>query len=412
MRRRRRMLAARNAWMNIEGAAAMSPILTAGGGIAGLATAIALANGGRDVLVLEQAAAFEEVGAGIQMGPNGRRALEALGAWEALAEKVVYPQAIRIRKAASGKELARVPLGDAFRERFGTAYQVVHRADLLNALLAVARETGRVELRTGARVERFDFTGRGVMAWLADGAFVNGSLLIGADGIRSAVREQVVGDGPPRLSGHVLYRALVEADQVPDMVDTSSVNLWLHRGGHVVHYPVSGGKHFNIVAAVDEAWEDEGWSTPSDGEILTHTFAKVADELAAVLALPEGRWLRWAAADREPVEGWSQGRATLIGDAAHPTLPYLASGAVMALEDAVVLGRALDREKDAAAAFRAHERARQPRTAQIVRRSHKLAKVYHASGPMALGRDLYLKSRDGEKSLEDMAWLYDWRPFM
>ncbi len=388
----------------------MADFVIAGGGIAGIAAALALAGRNHEVTVLEQAPAFEEVGAGIQIGPNGRRALEALGVWDALEPSVVFPHSVRIRRARNGATLGELPLGTTFANRFGTTYQVVHRADLLAALVETARANPHITLHTGHRVSCYRADGDGMIALLEEGNECRGDVLIGADGIRSRIRAQLLDDGPPAFAGHVLYRALVDMDRVPPEVDTGSVNLWLHEGGHVVHYPVSGGRKFNIVAAVNENWHSEGWSEPSDGAILGMRFAGVAQELREVLELPD-KWLRWAGADRDPVVHWGQGPVTLIGDAAHPTLPYLASGAVMALEDAIVLGREVERQpSDLPAALRTYEKARQPRTARIVRSSHRLAGVYHAGAPFALFRDAFIRLTSGRRGLERMAWLYDWRP--
>ena len=388
----------------------MADFVIAGGGIAGIAAALALAARNHEITVLEQAPAFEEVGAGIQIGPNGRRALEALDVWDALEPAVVFPQSIRVRRARDGAVLGELPLGTTFANRFGTTYQVVHRADLLAALVEVAESSPRINLRTGSRVSCYRANDGGMTALLEDGGEQDADVLIGADGIRSRIRAQLLDDGPPVFAGHVLYRALVDIEAVPSDVDTTSVNLWLHEGGHVVHYPVSGGRKFNIVAAVNENWHSEGWSEPSDGAILGMRFAAVAEELSEVLALP-GEWLRWAGADREPVGQWGRGPVTLIGDAAHPTLPYLASGAVMALEDAVILGQEVERSPaNLPAALQAYEKARQPRTARIVRSSHRLAGIYHAGPPLSFFRDVFIRMTSGRRGLERMAWLYDWRP--
>ena len=388
----------------------MADFVIAGGGIAGIAAALALAARNHEITVLEQAPAFEEVGAGIQIGPNGRRALEALDVWDALEPAVVFPQSIRVRCARDGAVLGELPLGTTFANRFGTTYQVVHRADLLAALVEVAESSPRINLRTGSRVSCYRANDGGMTALLEDGGEQDADVLIGADGIRSRIRAQLLDDGPPVFAGHVLYRALVDIEAVPSDVDTTSVNLWLHEGGHVVHYPVSGGRKFNIVAAVNENWHSEGWSEPSDGAILGMRFAAVAEELSEVLALP-GEWLRWAGADREPVGQWGRGPVTRIGDAAHPTLPYLASGAVMALEDAVILGQEVERSPaNLPAALQAYEKARQPRTARIVRSSHRLAGIYHAGPPLSFFRDVFIRMTSGRRGLERMAWLYDWRP--
>lgn len=388
----------------------MASLIVAGGGIAGLAAAIGAARAGHEVLVLEQAPTFTEMGAGIQIGPNGRRALEELGVWPWLRHHVFHPRAIRIRRASSGAELGRVPLDERFRRRFGGTYQVVHRADLLAALLATAEEEPAITLKTAKKVTGYQEQPGGISALLEDGKAVTAKGLIGADGIWSRVRAQLLGDRPPRFSGHVLYRALVAREEVPETVDVQSVNLWLNAYGHVVHYPVKGGTFFNIVASVNERWSaGMSWGEYTDAASVHRVFANACDELKTVLSLPE-RWMRWAGADRAPVNTWGVGPLTLTGDAAHPTLPYLASGAVMALEDAVVLMRHLAAEHSLASAFRAYERERMPRTRRIVESSWKLARVYHAAGLMAAGRDLFIQFTSGPRSLERMAWLYDWRP--
>ena len=405
----------------------MAHFIVAGGGIAGLAAALACAHQGHKVTVLEQAPIIEEIGAGIQIGPNGRRALEGLGVWDLLRPRVVFPRAIRILRAKGGA-LAELPLSEPFQRMFDGTYQVVHRADLLDALFVEATQRPLIRIHTGRRVTGFTQDDRGVRVNIeqeeadAEGAekhqTLTGDFLIGADGIRSRVREGLLHDGPPQFAGHVLYRALVDIDAVPEGVDLSSVHLWLHEGGHVVHYPVAAGEKFNIVAAVNESWESEGWSEPSDGAILRRVFKDVAPALEKVLSLP-GQWLRWAGADREPVNTWGKGRVTLIGDAAHPTLPYLASGAVMALEDAVILGRKLAairsgereaRDEEIISALRAYEATRQPRTARIVKRSHALGRIYHAGPPLSLARDLFIRARSGTAGLRAMRWLYGWRP--
>ncbi len=387
----------------------MARIVIAGGGVAGIACALAAARAGHEAVVLEQAGAFEEVGAGIQMGPNGRRALEALGAWDALAASVVYPEGIRIRRARDGATLGHLPARGAFETRFGSTYQLVHRSDLLSGLMEVARAQGGITLRTGFRVAGHEAGDGRVMVKSASGESLGGDLLIGADGIRSTVRARLLADGPPVFAGHVLYRALVDIASVPDMVDTGNVNLWLHKGGHVVHYPVSGGRKFNIVVAVNESWDGKRLNEPSRGDILRKVFANVAAPLQAVLDIPD-TWLRWIGADRKPAARWGRGPVTLAGDAAHPTLPYLASGAVMALEDAVVLGREMAQEADMEKALRSYEAARQPRTARIVESSHRLAAVYHAGNPLAFFRDRVIRLFSGARGLERMAWLYSWRP--
>ncbi len=389
----------------------MAELLIAGGGIAGLAAAIGAARAGHQVCVLERQAVFSELGAGIQIGPNGRRALEELGAWQWLQHHVVHPRAIRIRRAASGTVLSELPLDEPFRRRFRTTYQVVHRADLLAALLAAAEQESAITLHTDRMVMDWHQQQGRVVVSLQDGEERGADALIGADGIFSRVRARLLGEQPPRPNGHVLYRALVPRDEVPSTVDMQTVQLWLHPGGHVVHYPVKGGQAFNIIAAINQKMPsiDEAWGRKTDASALHRVFSNVCDELHTVLEVPR-QWMCWAGVDRPPAPRWSRGNVTLIGDAAHPMLPYLASGAVMALEDAVVLMRHLAMHAEPAQAFAAYERERRPRTTRVVRAARRMGHIYHAPAPLALARDAVLRASTPARDLQRMAWLYDWRP--
>lgn len=386
---------------------ASDPIIISGGGIAGLATAISLAQQGRPSLVLEQARNFEEVGAGLQLGPNGMRAIEALGVREVLAPKLVAPRAVSIRDGVTGRVLTEVPLGQAIVERFGHPYHVVHRADLLGALLKVARGHELIRLETDRAVERFRHDGAGVTVTLRNGAEHSAPALIGADGVRSAVRQGIVGDSPPAFANCTLYRALIVRKKAPAAAQVNDVTLWLCPGGHVVHYPVSGGEKINVVAAFDNHWHEPGWGSHGSKRALLTALGKIVPELREVLDASD-RWLKWAAADREPVTRWGEGCVTLIGDAAHPVLPYLAQGAAMALEDAVVLGRQLAARDDLAESFRRYEAERQPRTAMMRQKCRRVVGAYHARGVVRAARNVVLGFMSPERSYGQMAWIYGW----
>lgn len=370
---------------------ATSPMLVAGGGIAGLAAALGLARIGRPSIVMEQAAAFETAGAGLQLGPNAVRALQWLGAWDALAPSTVAPGEIVIRDGLTGATLQRVVLGRSFERRFGQPYRVAHRADLLNALLSVARASPLIELRTRCRVE-------GKLPG-------HGAGLLGADGIRSTVRAQLVPHAMPQFRGQSIYRALLPLGDAP-----SAVVLWLCPGGHVVHYPVSAGAALNLVAVTeDRSAGGASWSEPAAASEPAAGFAGCCDSLREIVSGPAA-WHKWAAADLPPFRPWSHHSTLLIGDAAHAALPYLAQGAAMALEDAVALSLSLGAMPSTEDAFRAFEEARRPRTMAIAASSRRLAAVYHAKGLSRRARNAALRFAGPGRFLDRLAWIYAYDP--
>ncbi|MCA3556212.1 FAD-dependent monooxygenase [Aestuariivirga sp.] len=385
------------------------PFLIAGGGIGGLAAALGLARQGRPVRLFEQAAGFEEIGAGLQMSPNGVRALQALGAWDAVEPSCVIPSEIHMRDGLSGALLQRIRLRKPFEDRFGAPYRVCHRADLLAGLVAAARRDFRIELNTGARATIMEDTGEAARLGFADGGFVKGTAVVAADGIRSALRGAVAGDVPATPRGVILYRALMPLNRVPPEIEADCVTLWLCPGAHVVHYAVSSWRNFNVVVAVDGTLPDAGWKTPAHPGEVPKRLAGLCGELALLLAAPAG-WMRWPGADLPPLPQWTKGRLALLGDAAHATLPFLAQGAVMALEDAVVMSREVARCHDAGEAFRAYEAQRRGRTARVQEQSRSMARVYHASGLLAAGRNLTLRLSGPSFALGRLEWIYRWTP--
>jgi len=385
------------------------PYLVAGGGIGGLAAALGLAGRGEPVRLFEQAAAFEEVGAGIQMSPNGVRALRALGAWEAVEGACVIPSEIHMRDGRSGALLQRIRLGKDFEQRFGAPYRVCHRADLLAGLLASARQRSSIELNTGAwAVSATQETDAAHLA-LASGHVAPGRAVIAADGIRSTIRGAVAGSVSPVIRGSLLYRGLVPLQKVPPEIEADCVTLWLYPGGHVVHYPVSNWRNFNIVAAVDGEGGDGGWQSPAPASEVARRFAGACEELSGLLTAPV-TWRRWPGADLPTLSRWSSGRIALLGDAAHATLPFLAQGAVMALEDAVVLAREVAVPRALPESLAAYAHARQPRTAHIQQESRRMSRIYHASGPLARARNLALRLAGPSFALGRLSWIYRWAP--
>lgn len=385
------------------------PFLIAGGGIAGLAASLALARIGRQVQVFERAASFDEEGAGLQISPNAVLCLRLLGAWDALEPDCISPSEIHIRDGQSGALLQRIRLGKLFESRFGSPYRVAHRADLLRGLLQTAQSSPRIGLHTGRNVERAESTSQGARLHLPEGQPVDGTAAIAADGIHSKVRNMIVGDGKPVYGGHAIYRALIPFEKVPLAIIADCVTLWLYPGGHVVHYAVSHWRQFNIVAALDSPWREEGWSQPATAGEVANGFAKAANPLAELLNAIS-IWKKFAAADRQPANSWSTGHLALIGDAAHASLPYLAQGAAMALEDAVSLANSISTNSSIPTALMDYTRLRQPRTARIQSESRRLAGIYHARGLTILARNAALRLLGPHYSLERNQWIYEWQP--
>jgi salicylate hydroxylase len=391
-------------------------VIVAGAGIAGLTTALALARAGLRTTLLEQAAKLEETGAGIQLGPNATRVLIALGLREQLASSVMTPQAIRVMAGGSAREIVRIPLGSETERRYGSPYWTIHRGDLQSALAAAAQATPDIALKLGARVEDFATHTNGITVRArSDGRGLeeHGLALIGADGVWSTLRAQIQGrQQPPRFRHRTAWRTLVPANAVPEEFRQPLVHLWLGQDAHLVHYPVKGGRLINIVGIVHDEWKEIGWSAAGNrAEILRH-FARWswAEPARALIAIPD-QWLKWALYDHKAPFRGGRGPVTLIGDAAHPMLPFLAQGAGMAIEDAAVIAAMLAKYRnDPADALRAYEGARWHRTARAQQVSRKQGRIYGLSGPEALVRNLALRAMGGEKLLSRFDWLYSWRP--
>lgn len=383
-----------------------APILIAGGGIGGLAAAHALARKGFAVRVLEQSSEFREVGAGIQLGPNIFRALEPLGLAEAVLADAWRPPAQEMRCALSGESITRIPLGAEIAARFGQPYAVTHRADIHGVFLAACRDNKLVSLEAQRRVESFADHGDAVTVTLAGGEEIRGCALVGCDGVWSRVREQIVGDGRPRVSGHIAYRAVLKREDVPADLWRPDVVLWAGPRTHFVHYPLRRGELYNLVAVFHSDRYVEGWNTEADpGELFAH-FKGQRPEVLRLLERID-TWRMWVLCDREPVKDWTQGRVALLGDAAHPMLQYLAQGACMATEDAYWLAEAADEQRnDLAAAFRAYQLRRYLRTARVQIMARVYGEFYHASGVTAELRNLMLAGRSPAQAYDGIAWLY------
>ncbi|MCX3059245.1 3-hydroxybenzoate 6-monooxygenase [Streptomyces beihaiensis] len=385
----------------------MADILVAGGGIGGLAAALGLARHGHRITVLERRELFAEVGAGIQLGPNAFAALDLLGVGEEVRRRAVHIGELRFMDGTTGARVAALPLTGAYRARFGNPYAVVHRADLYVPLLDACRREPAVRLRGRRHVVGYEQRGGRVRALLADGGHVTGDALIGADGLHSAIRAQLVGDGTPRMSGHTVHRAVIPMAEVPEELRWNAVTLWAGPRWHFVHYPIAGGTHLNLAATLDNGATEAVAGVPVDRADVLASFPRLSGPARRLLEL--GRdWKAWTQCDRDPVDRWTDGRVTLLGDAAHPMLQYAAQGACQALEDAVLLGELLDGcPADYEQRLEKYGALRRERTARVQSVSRHLGRhVYHAAGEARVERNAMLSSLTADDLHDQLAWLH------
>ena len=383
-------------------------VVIAGGGIGGLAAAVACAQRGVPVQLLERAAQLSEVGAGIQIGPNVTRILQAWGLGEALAQVAAFPKQLQARDAQTGQVLGSLRLGERAQALYGAPYATIHRADLQSLLHGAALAEG-VQVRLGQKVHGWRETADGLEVRIADGPSLQADALIGADGVWSAVRQQLLGDAPARFTGHLAYRALVAQADLPAHLRSDQVTVWMGPRLHVVHYPVRSGQWLNLVAIVHGAKPEQSqdWDQAGHTQALMQAMGAVGrdlhDRLASVPA-----WRQWALHDREPLSAPSQmaqGRVALLGDAAHPMRPYLAQGAGMAIEDAQVLAQCLSAGGvSVTQQLQAYAEQRWARNARVQARAIRNGRIFHAQGALALGRNLSMRFM-GERVM-DQPWLY------
>lgn len=382
-------------------------VLIAGGGIGGLAAALALVRQGFSVKVLEQSPKIGEIGAGMQLGPNAFHAFDALGIGDKARARAVYTDYMVMHDAIDEAQVGMIPTGEAFRQRFGNPYAVIHRVDVHTSLLEGAQESGRVELLSGTHVTRIEQDAESVRVFDQHGHVHEGLALIGADGVKSVVRAHYVNDAA-RVTGHVVYRAVVDKKDFPPDLQWNAASIWVGPNCHLVHYPLRGGEQYNVVVTFHSRNQEEWGVTDGSAEEVLSYFEGICPKARQLLSLPKS-WRRWATADREPIAQWTFGRSTLLGDAAHPTTQYMAQGACMAIEDAVTLGEALRvHGNDVIKAFDLYQRSRVARTARIVLSSREMGRIYHAKGVERLVRNDLWRGRTPERFYDAMEWLYGW----
>jgi salicylate hydroxylase len=383
-------------------------VVIAGAGIGGLTAAASLLQAGYSVRVLEQAPALGEVGAGIQTSANASRVLHSLGLADQLERIGVKPERYRVSLFNTNETLNEFRLAAAHEEQFGYPYYLFHRADLHDILARHVQQLDANCIALNARVSGFEQDADSATAILADGSTLRGKMLVGADGIKSAVREQLIGRAPATFTGDVAWRCTVPAERMrPDYMD-QIVNIWAGPGAHLVVYYISGGKTINYIACCEEGeWSEESWTLKAPWSELKQKFTGWHDDVQELLdATDRDECYKWALNNRTPTDIWSDGRVTLLGDAIHPTLPYMAQGAAMAIEDAAVLRRCIDQNQDIATALRVYQNSRKSRTARIVTQSTQHGHLYHLSS----AEEFHQAFKGRDLGADRASWLFSYDP--
>jgi salicylate hydroxylase len=390
----------------------MAKILIAGGGIGGLAAALSIARQGHAVTVLERRDTFTELGAGIQLGPNAFHALDRLDIGDTVRDRAVFIDELRFMDGTTDERVVTMALTGPYRTRFGNPYAVMHRIDLYEPLLEACRRTPEIQLRINSTVTRYEQDAFGVTVFLDTGKQFTGAVLIGADGIRSVVRRQLVGDGEPRVSGHTIYRSVIPMKRVPHELRWNTVTLWAGPKWHFVHYPIGRGKYLNLAATRDDGAQQVLVSRPTEKEHVLAEFPELGDTARRLLNLGED-WKSWVLCDRDPITCWTDGRVVLLGDSAHPMLQYAAQGACMALEDAVLIGELLDYStENIEQRLKKFAAKRQDRTAKTQLVAREMGRqLYHPAGEAARARNAMLSSLSNDDLYDKVAWLHGVRQF-
>ncbi len=383
-------------------------VVIVGGGIGGLAAALACANAGYDVTVLERQKKFTEIGAGIQLAPNAFYALDSLGVGDAVRNLAVPVDELRLMDGVTGEVINRLPLGDEYQKAFNNPYMVVHRTDLYYPLLDACEAHPSIELRTSCAISSYSQTDIKASVSLSDGELVSGDVILGADGIRSTVRQQLIGDGEPMVSGHTIYRAVVPMDEVPEDLRLNAVSLWSGPKWHFVHYPIASGKFMNLAATIDNQAIEAITGEAVPANIVMDLFSGLNEEAQRLMHLGHD-WKKWVLCDRNSVDNWTDGRVALLGDAAHPMLQYAAQGACMALEDAVALGELIKGadSDNLVVRLNKYNSVRKDRTARVVDAARFMGKnIYHAAGEAATQRNEQLINMTPDDCHEALDWLH------
>src|SRR6516225_5851173 len=382
-------------------------VLIAGGGIGGLAAAIALGRRGIKSVVLERSSFTEDTGTGIQLGPNATRILKELGVLDAIRPASFRPDAMWLYDGPSGRQLQSLPLGKQAEKYYGAPYLTIHRADLHGGLHAIAQKLKPIKIKANFDVASIQTEGNALVARSADGSEATGSCLIGADGLWSTVRKLLFPYDQLRFAGATAWRTLLDRNNLPPPFDAPVIGLWFGPRAHVVHYPVRDGRGLNLVAITEGGTEGQGWNRPADAATLLSRLSPFATDLRSLLERATA-WQRWSLYRLAPLRSYNAGRVVVIGDAAHPVLPYLAQGAALAIEDAVSLAQSLEASSDdLAEAFQLYEKPRRARIARVQDLSRRYGWIYHVRGPIRLARNFVLGRR--HDVLRDFDWLYGGR---
>jgi 2-polyprenyl-6-methoxyphenol hydroxylase-like FAD-dependent oxidoreductase len=388
------------------------PVAIAGGGIGGLACALALARHGFRSLVLEQAPAFGEVGVGLHVAPNALSVLDALGVGAAAKKNALMIERLLMMDAVTGEEVVNIPCDQRFEQRFGNPYAVAHRAHIHGPLLDACRAHEMVELRTDCRVTGFEQAGAGVSVLLEAGEPIEAAALVGADGVYSNVRQRILGDGDPQPAGAVIYRATIPAAEMPKDLQHPYPTFWAGPDWHIIYYPISDWTTFNFGGTVVTKQTGLDESEEVSPHFALPLFPGSCATPLRVLRIPK-RFRRFIIRHREPAENWTMGAATLLGDAAHPMVQYIAQGAAMALEDAICLGGAANEcDGDFARAFQRYQELRMVRTARVQISSLMMSKLNHAKGIERKVRNSLFEGRTAEEFYDRLAWLYTPPPYV
>ena len=387
-----------------------APVIVVGAGIAGLTCALALARAGRQVALVEKRTQLEEVGAGLQLSPNAARLLIDLGLGKALQRAACMPLSLDVVLGRTGKRLARAPLGETMLARYGAPYLVIHRADLQQILLDHVRSIGSIKMHIGRTPIHIEQDEHSVSLTMTNQQneleHLNGSALVGADGLHSGVALLLGDASKARPSGYQAWRGTMPIRFVPQGFETQRTTLWLGREGHAVTYPLQGGQSFNLVVVTREKQSELGWSREGETRHLLDRLRHWHPVTPLIETMQ--RFQIWSLYDRAPRAHWNKGRCVLIGDAVHPVLPFLAQGAALAIEDAVSLSLCLNRHPDQPAeAFASLARLRQKRAERVQQTARRNGQIYHLSWPISLARDRVISQKDNAL-LDDYDWLYGW----